>query len=331
MSCAQPAKKQKGENMVRIAAIGEVMIELAPFPTTDVTDKEVMAIGFAGDTFNTSVYMARAGVPTEYVTLLGDDPYSEKILDVAHAEGIGTKMIQNMPGRQPGMYLIRNTADGEREFYYWRKEARARELFADKQSTEALTRELNQCDYVYLSGVTLAIISDHSRFVLLRFLKEYRKQGGKVCFDINYRPRLWDFDQDKAQYVMQAVMENTDIAMLTLDDEALLWGDGSIDSTIKRYAHCDIQELVLKRGADEVIVYVDGKEMKVPVAKVDGVIDTTGAGDSFNAGYLSARIQGLPYAQAALHGSHVASIVIRNRGAIVNKDKFEQMYQGMAQ
>ncbi|SMF44908.1 2-dehydro-3-deoxygluconokinase [Alteromonadaceae bacterium Bs31] len=305
------------------------MVELAPHPTTEESDKEIMALGFAGDTFNTAVYMARTGVQTDYVTLLGDDPYSEKIFDLANKEHIGTDMMERMPGRQPGMYLIRNAPDGEREFYYWRKEARARELFADKAHTEKLTQQLNKCDYVYLSGITLAIISDHSRFVLLRFLKEYRKQGGKVCFDINYRPRLWDFDQDKAQYVMAEVMENTDMALLTLDDEEMLWGDGSIAATIERYEHCHIKELVLKRGADEVVIYTDGVKMSVPVAKVDGVVDTTGAGDSFNAGYMSARVQGCSHEQAALHGIHVASIIIRNRGAIVKNRNFNELYRGL--
>lgn len=314
--------------MARIAAIGEVMVELAPFPAEESIGKEIMALGFAGDTFNTTVYMARAGVETEYVTLLGDDPYSEKILALATEENIGTRMIQTMPGRQPGMYLIRNAEDGEREFYYWRKEARARELFAEKDNTKQLMSELMQCDYLYLSGITLAIISDHSRFVLLHFLKEYRKQGGVVCFDINYRPRLWDGDQDKAQYVMEEIMDNTDIALLTLDDEELLWGDGSVQATIERYQGCNIRELVLKRGADEVIVHTNNETLKIPVPKVEGVIDTTGAGDSFNAGYLAARVQGKSTLEAAKHGIHVASVVICNRGAIVDKQLFNEQFMG---
>ncbi|WP_185232228.1 sugar kinase [Teredinibacter franksiae] len=315
--------------MARIAAIGEVMVELAPHPSTDASDKDIMALGFAGDTFNTAIYMARTGIQTEYVTLLGDDPYSEKIFDLAKAENVGTSMMETMAGRLPGMYVIRNSPDGEREFYYWRKEARARELFAAKAHTENLINQLKECDYVYLSGITLAIISDHSRLVLLRFIKEYRAQGGTFCFDINYRPRLWDNDQTMAQYVMAEFMEHTDIALLTLDDEAMLWGDGSIDATIERYKNNGIKELVLKRGAEEVVAYVNGEKLRVPVSKVDGVVDTTGAGDSFNAGYLSARAQGFSYEDAARHGIHVASIVIRNRGAIVKKASFNGMYNGL--
>lgn len=301
------------------------MVELAPYPEAKNTDQEIMALGFAGDTFNTAVYMARTGTQTDYVTLLGDDPYSSQIIDLAASEGIGTNMIETMSGRLPGMYMIRNTADGEREFFYWRKEARARELFAEKSHTERLTRQLMTCDYLYFSGITLAIISQHSREVLLSFVDEYRAAGGVFCFDINYRPRLWDC-QEQAQKVMMDMMEHADMALLTLDDEEQLWGDGSIEATVERYKDCGIRELILKRGAKEVVAVVDGEEVHIPVPRVDGVIDTTGAGDSFNAGYVSARVKGHDFRSAVEHGVHVASIVIRHRGAIVKKHKFAAEY-----
>lgn len=306
------------------------MVELSPRPGADEGERESLAVGFGGDTFNTAIYLARTGVSTEYATLLGDDPYSEKILRMTAKEGIGSEMMPTMPGRQPGLYLIRNDPDGEREFYYWRKEARARELFAEGEDTKQLIEQLQACDYIYLSGITLAIISDHSRLMLLRFLKQYRRSGGKVCFDINYRPRLWETNREKAQYLMLDVMENCDMALLTLDDEELLWDEGSVEATLKRYEHCGIEELVLKRGAEDVVIYTEGGEQRVPVPKVNGVVDTTGAGDSFNAGYIAGRLQGLSHREAALHGCHVASIVIRNRGAIVERKRFESLYRGLS-
>ena len=86
-----------------------------------------MACG--GDTFNTAVYMARAGIDVAYATALGDDPYSDGIVSMAAAEGIGTDLILRVPGRLPGLYMIETDPKGERRFRYWRDEAPARELF----------------------------------------------------------------------------------------------------------------------------------------------------------------------------------------------------------
>jgi 2-dehydro-3-deoxygluconokinase len=277
--------------MVHIAAIGEVMVELAPFPRTESGGRETMALSYAGDTYNTSVYLARLGLRTDYVTNLGDDPYSAQILTRMKNENIGTDMINRMAGRSPGLYIIRNTADGEREFFYWRKESPARELFSNEEATQRLNKQLENCDCVYLSGITLAIISEESRRLLLQSLDQLKSKGVKLAFDSNYRPRLWK-STDEARQATLAVLARTDIALLTLDDERLLWGDDSIAGCVARYKDFNIDELVLKRGADEAVIITASDEVRVPVPTVEDIIDTTGAGDTFNAGYLAARLSG---------------------------------------
>ncbi|WP_111642931.1 sugar kinase [Marinimicrobium alkaliphilum] len=311
--------------MARIAAIGEVMVELSPYPTAQEEKREVMALSYAGDTFNTSVYMARLGTQVDYVTILGDDPYSDQILARAQAENIGTGMIERLPGRAPGLYIIRNTPDGEREFFYWRKEAPARELFNDDAAAAKLAKQLAGCDAVYLSGITLAIMSETARITLGYLLAELRSEGITVAFDSNYRPRLWP-SKEAAQKAMLSVLQHTDIALLTLDDEGLLWGDDSIDGAKRRYADLSLQELVLKRGAEESIIIRNGQEERVPVPKVNNVIDTTGAGDTFNAGYMAARLKGAEPADAAKEGTRCAGIVIRHRGGVIDKMTFEGEY-----
>ncbi len=309
--------------MAHIAAIGEVMVELAPFPTADSNGREIMALSFAGDTYNTSVYMARLGLTTDYLTQLGEDPYSAQIMQRRASENIGTGMINQLPGRSPGLYIIRNTPDGEREFFYWRKEAPARELFSTQESADQLCQKLVSCDCVYLSGITLAIIGANSREFLFNSLRKLREQGVKVAFDSNYRPRLWS-NKEEAQQAMLAVMQYTDIALLTLDDEQLLWGDDSVDGCKKRYATYSLGELVLKRGADDAIIITPDDELRVPVPPVQGVIDTTGAGDTFNAGYLAGRLQGKSLEDSARQGIRCAGIIIRHRGAIIDKAIFDK-------
>lgn len=311
--------------MTHIAAIGEVMVELAPFPidTPDTSGRDIMALSFAGDTYNTSVYMARLGLQTDYVTNLGEDTYSQQIMQRMANETIGTSMIQCIAGRSPGLYIIRNTPDGEREFFYWRKEAPARELFSTAENSEALFQQLKVCDCVYLSGITLAIIGEQSRQNLFGALKKLRDAGVTIAFDSNYRPRLWRDGQEAQQALLQ-IMEHTDIALLTLDDELLLWGDGSIEGCKTRYSKCNLRELVLKRGAEDAVIITGSSQTHIPVPPVANVIDTTGAGDTFNAGYLAARLQGASAEDSARQGIRCAGIIIRYRGAVIERSAFDK-------
>src|SRR5690606_25930244 len=183
--------------------------------------------------------------------------------------------------------------------------------------------QLAHCHCVYLSGITLAIIGEKSRAILLPTLNSLREQGVKIAFDSNYRPRLWR-DKAEAQRAMLEVMANTDIALLTLNDEQLLWGDNSVKGCIERYKNTHVSELVLKRGADDAIIITNDEEIRVPVPPVHNIIDTTGAGDTFNAGYLAARLNGKSAAEAAQQGIRCAGIIIRYRGGVIDKEIFEK-------
>lgn len=313
--------------MTRIAAIGEVMIELSPYLTAQEETREIKALSFAGDTYNTAVYMARLGANTCYATALGDDPYSDQILQCMRDEGIGTALVTRVPERNPGLYIIHNSPEGEREFFYWRGEAPARELFSDPTASVKLYRQLERFDCVYLSGITLAILTESARENLLKCLAKLRAKGVLIAFDSNYRPRLWS-SIGQAQAAMKAVLQQTDIALLTLDDEHQLWGDGSIDGCQKRYADAAIKELILKRGSEETVVIADGEQQQIAVPSVTQVIDTTGAGDTFNAGYLAARLQGASATEAARQGNRCAGIVIQHRGGVIPRELFATELSG---
>jgi 2-dehydro-3-deoxygluconokinase len=92
------------EPKARVVCVGEVMIEM-----TRGSDGR-FALGCGGDTFNTAVYLARAGIPSAYATALGDDPFSDGILRLAAAESVATDLVLRAPGRMPGLYLIETDA-----------------------------------------------------------------------------------------------------------------------------------------------------------------------------------------------------------------------------
>jgi 2-dehydro-3-deoxygluconokinase len=302
----------------KIAVIGECMIELSE-------KGSAVNRGFGGDTLNTSVYIARQvaqdDLQVSYITALGTDSFSQQMLDAWQNENVDTRLIQRMANRMPGLYYIETDETGERTFYYWRNEAAAK-FWLESEQSATICAELAAFDYLYLSGISLAILSPASREKLFSLLHECRANGGKVIFDNNYRPRLWA-SREETQQVYQQMLACTDIAFLTLDDEDALWGEKPADEVIARTHAAGVSEVVIKRGADSCLVSLANENVvEVPAVKLpkEKVVDTTAAGDSFSAGYLAVRLTGGDTAAAAQRGHLTASTVIQYRGAIIPRE-----------
>lgn len=300
---------------LRFACIGECMIELT------TRDPRTLDLRFGGDTLNTAVYAARRLKQSEqftivdYVTALGDDPYSEQMLETWQQEGVGTGMVARLPGRLPGLYMIRTDDSGERTFHYWRSTAAARDLFRAPEIAD-IARQVAVYDLVYLSGITLSIYDAESRARLFDLLDDVRRRGGQVAFDSNYRPRGWP-DAETAREAMAQAWRRCDIGLPTHGDEQMLWGDADAHATVARLRTHGVGEIVVKRDRAPCLLDLEGEQEEVPAETVLRAVDTTAAGDSFNAAYLSARLLDHSIEAAARAGHRVAAAVIQHPGAII--------------
>ena len=172
----------KLEARMRVACIGECMVELT-LPREDGADGRV---GFAGDTLNVAVYLKRSAPEIEvaYVTALGSDPLSARMLGFFAREGLDTGLVERRADRVPGLYAISLDERGERSFTYWRDSSAARTLFLPP--ADVTPERLADFDLVYLSGITLAILAPEARRSLAglsRRLPAGRRAGG-VRFEL---------------------------------------------------------------------------------------------------------------------------------------------------
>jgi 2-dehydro-3-deoxygluconokinase len=296
--------------MTDLVAVGECMVELSRQPDGR------FSLAYGGDTFNTAAYAARLGLDVAYGTALGDDPYSQGIIELAAAEGISMGTVPRVPGQVPGLYLIETDGRGERSFFYWRDVAPARRLF-ELEGGAGLAELMRSARCVYFSGITLSLYSDAGLDRFEALLIDARDAGAMIAFDSNYRPRGWKGDAGRARDVFARFLGEVDWAFPTFDDEQALWGDGSPAATADRLHGHGVSDVVVKNGRNGALLSLDGERMEVPVPEPVEPVDTTAAGDSFNAGFLAARLRGADGRQAALLGHRLAAIVIRNRGAIV--------------
>lgn len=306
--------------MLRIASIGECMIELSETAPGAGSSSGSMHRTFGGDTLNTAVYLARSlgnrAAEVHYVTALGDDPFSAEMLQAWQDEGLQTDLVFRLPGRLPGLYIIRTDETGERTFHYWRSAAAARELFRAEQA-ESLAGDLSGFDLVYLSGITLGILDAESRQRLFALLEAVKHAGCDVAFDTNYRPRLWQ-DRAEAQDAVSKVLSLAAISLPTFDDEAALFGDETPEATAARLHGLGVEEVVVKCGGEPCLISrKTGGQERVAGQRVARPVDTTAAGDSFNGAYLAARLGGAAPAEAAAAGHRLAARVIATKGAII--------------
>jgi 2-dehydro-3-deoxygluconokinase len=294
------------------------MLELCRADETGASGSDLMNLSYGGDTLNTAVYLARLGIVVNYVTALGDDSMSGWMLREWSGEGVGCALVRRMAGAVPGLYLIETDTHGERSFLYWRDSSPARQLFDNVEDTARLFDALQDHEWIYLSGITLAILGEAGRELLMEKLKQYRLAGGRVAFDSNYRPALWE-NVATTQSLYQRLYSMTDLALATDADEAQLFGDDSAEGTMARLRQMGIREIVLKTGARGCLVTMDGKTQAAPCQAVQ-VVDATAAGDAFNAGYLAARLEGEPPPDAARRGHQLAGVVVSHRGAVIPRE-----------
>jgi len=299
-----------------IGVIGECMLELS---ACDVDSPDLKKMSFGGDTLNTAIYLARSGASVHYFTALGDDIHSNWMIQQWRRAGVQCEHVEQIAGRVPGLYMIDTDAKGERSFCYWRDNSPARELFDEREHAEQLFAALAQYELIYLSGVTLSLYSDTALQRLLDFLTIYRHKGGLVAFDGNYRPQSW-VDKGRAQSVYTRFYRQVDIALPTLEDELQLFALTEATALFDLLSSFGVTEMVIKQGEQGCLLPGDGGLQSVPAIPLEDVIDTTGAGDSFNAGYLTARLNGDAAAVAAQTGHRYAAQVVRQRGAIVPID-----------
>ena len=301
---------------IRVAAIGECMVELQERPDGGITQS------FGGDTFNTAAYMARLGKElgsfVDYVSAIGDDPFSDAMAEFWRAQGVGDRLVLRRPGRRPGLYFIKTDANGERRFYYWRGEAAVREAFETDGSDTILTA-LAGYSNIYLSGISLAVLRPQSRARLIARLGELARDGVAVDFDCNYRPLLWE-NVETTRAIYEEVIAFASRVLVTVEELEVLGIAPTPEAGASHFAAMPRLEVVIKDGAKPCTLIHGGKIETVPATAVDKVVDTTAAGDSFSAAYLLGRCLGLAPTDAAHRAHAVAGAVVQHRGAIIPKD-----------
>ena len=297
---------------MRILSIGEAMVELG-----QSDQPGLWRLGIAGDTLNTAWYLRRllgADWQVDYLSRVGQGAFSQQMVDFLVAEGIGATHVGRDPDREIGLYAI-SLKDGERSFAYWRDTSAAKRLADDPAALDAA---LDGAGVAYFSGITVAILPPQGRANLLAALGRAKAAGTWIVFDPNLRPRLWTDTNTMRQGISDAAA-GADLVLPSFDDEATHFGDADPQATVARYLALGAGQVVVKNGGGPISFGGAGGSGVIDDLAPETPVDSTAAGDSFNAGYLAASLSGADCAAAIAAGHDLSRKVIRQRGALVQQ------------
>jgi 2-dehydro-3-deoxygluconokinase len=301
-----------------IALLGEPLVELT------AVSGQSYNMGIAGDVLNVAVATARLWGNTYLVTGLGRDSNSESIVTFAQQHNVDTSRVFVDEVHKAGLYFIENDEQGERSFKYQRSNSAAKYLFARTESLSHALSSLEAMANIYFSGITLALMTPESLTFFLSWLERYRINGGRVIFDNNYRPALWSSPQEYVDACEQ-VLRETDIFLPSLDDVMLSLSLHDKSEAMAWIEKQRVSEVVISDGVAPLTIIIDGESAQIDVTPAKQVVDTTGAGDGFNGGYLAARLAGMSPLQAVEEGMNIAADVVGHKGAILPEEYWDKV------
>lgn len=294
--------------------IGECMVELSTL------DGGLLQKSFAGDIFNSAVYMKRLmqeECEVSVLTAIGEDQISAEMEAFFMKQGLGVGTVFKSSEGTVGLYMISTDKAGERSFSYWRQNSIARRLMYILENANTTLAGYN-ADMIFFTGITLAILDLKSREDLLDQISVARKNGAKIAFDPNYRHQLWENKEIAAKWIDRAY-QVSDIIFPSLEEEEILFNTASVKDCLNRLEKHSIEEIVLKAGTKGMYVQDAEKLFHRAFIPADKVVDTTAAGDSFDGSYLAMRMRGENVDESLANAAEVAAKVVSFPGAIIPK------------
>jgi 2-dehydro-3-deoxygluconokinase len=278
-----------------LAAIGETMVSLVSY------DDPTRFHGvMAGAESNVAAGMVGLGCRTQWVSRLGDDPFADVIVASLEAAGVDLAVVRDA-GHPTGL-MTKHLSGSERVTGYYRRQSAARLLSASD------LERMSPADWIHVTGITPAL-SESAADLVAAVVEHRNGHDARVSFDVNLRPTLWA-DLTTAARTIVPLAQQADVVFIGADEAEALVGTSSAAAVADIVLRRTDQELILKQGSEPASAITFEGVVSVPALPIE-VVDPTGAGDAFAAGYLTGRCRRWDRATSLRLGHLMASRVLQ--------------------
>lgn len=257
-----------------ILCAGEALIDMLPRQTD--AHEAAFAPYPGGSVFNTAVALSRLGTQTEFFSGLSTDLFGERLDSVLLANGVGSDLANR--NDRPTTLAFVTLTDGHASYAFYDENTAGRML--TKADLPTIPEATKAC---FFGGISLAV--EPCADVYAELIARANAENRVVMIDPNIRP---GFIADEARFRtrMDEILANTDIIKASDEDLRWLLGDMPLPALAEALRAKGPSIVLVTQGADGVTGFYEGGDIHVDAQRVQ-VVDTVGAGDTFNAGVLA--------------------------------------------
>jgi 2-dehydro-3-deoxygluconokinase len=306
-------KKSKGcFAMNDVITIGDAMITFNPATTGPMRYVSSFERKVGGAELNVAIGCSRLGLKTGWVSRLGNDEFGRYIYNFVRGEGIDVSQIELVDGYPTSLNFKEIMEDGSGRTFYYRSNSPTSTLTIDTLDESYL----KNTKILHVTGVFPGVDKAKNVELIKYAISTAKKNGVLISLDPNIRLKLWS--KEEATAALREFLPYIDILLTGVEEAELLLGVSNPQDIIEKSKEFGISYVAIKQGDKGSIGYHDGQTIEAPPVKAKKVVDTVGAGDGYDCGFLYGVLNQLPL-EKTLHlantiGSMVVSVSGDNEG-----------------
>ena len=260
---------------------------------------EASAWALGGSAANTAVALARLRVPASVIGRVGSDPEGQALLRELARSGVNTSAVQKDPARPTGICVIPVISSGERT------------LIGIRGANSALERDgiveaIDGIRHLHVSGY--ALIEPESRRAALLALETARKGGATTSLDFGWQPAAGASD------ILRQCLRHVSLALPSAPELRMAFGERRLSRAASKARARGVQQVAVTLGAGGCRVFAGDATFRVPQFE-SRAINTCGAGDAFNAGYILGMLEAASAEACAILGNAAGAAVVESESS----------------
>ncbi len=269
------------EKRFDVTALGELLIDFTEDGRSG-QGNTLFEANPGGAPCNVLAMLQKLGKSTAFVGKVGDDMFGHLLRDVAAETGICMDYLVFDQDARTTLAFVRTFENGDRDFSFYRNPGADMMLREDELPLDVIAGSR-----IFHFG-TLSMTHEGVRRATCKAIDHAKENGAIISFDPNLRPPLWN-SLDEAKHQIEYGLARCDVLKIADNELECMTGETDFDrgAAILRGKHPNIKLFNVTAGAAGSYSYYEDKRVFVPSCKLGGVIETTGAGDTFCASVLS--------------------------------------------